>query len=597
MSLRIDAFRAKLDPYGVKIDSVLIEFMGFDRRSIFRPHENCFPQGYGPLRKALEERGVRLALWLALNGTGLDTEWGAQQGYERSNGPFQGYDGYFCLAGPKYKAALGESLRSIIREGNISYFKHDYQQMQCSGEAHGHPPTARHGFEANLDATLELLAYERELQPGILLNPTGYVWLSPWWLMHANYMWMGTSDSGNTRTWPELSSRSGEMLYRDGHFFKVYRKWHHQVPVSAFMTHALSRSKGRIEWNEGGDQETLREWSDSLMMIYGRGLQLTDCYLTPSILSEEFWQALGEATRWWQENHRLLENVTMVGGDPRHGQAYGYAHWQDQRAILCLRNPDIHEQTIRVPFDKSVRFRGDMGQPYRGRVIYPYVEQLPTQFASGKPLLFAVPGHTVMMVELQPGAATPVMPADCADLINGEGTVAVEEQERGKGTVRLSVQVPGEAMTRCDLLLMLRTNAKLPEFTSITVDGQPAQVRTREGAADLTTEMAENKGEEAPAATTDTTYWSIQSIDLMPFAGKTANLVATMSGSHACRNFIQDAKRGDAPFILEAWVAADRPVSASPVPPEILPPTFWHNFRRQTVCLLSHRITPVPLHH
>ena len=170
--------------------------VGVDPKSVFSLRKELFPQGYAPLHKALDERGTQLGLWLPLNGTGLGTEWGARQGYERSNGPFQDLQGYFCLAAPKYNAALRQRLKRIISEGNIAYFKHDFVQLQCSAEGHGHLPTIRHGFEANLDATLKLMAYESELQPGILLDPTSYVWYSPGWLMHANYIWMGRSDRG-----------------------------------------------------------------------------------------------------------------------------------------------------------------------------------------------------------------------------------------------------------------------------------------------------------------------------------------------------------------------------------------------------------------
>ena len=51
------------------------------------------------------------------------------------------------------------------------------------------------------------------------------------------------------------------------------------------------------------------------------------------------------------------------------------------------------------------------------------------------------------------------------------------------------------------------------------------------------------------------------------------------------------------PFILEAWVVADRPVAAPAAPSQSLPPGFWQNYQRQTTRLLSSSLSLVPLHH
>jgi hypothetical protein len=582
-----NGIQSQLEPYGVKADTLVLESFGFDPQTIYRPRKDWFPQGYTPLRKWLEERGTRLGLWLPLNGERLRTKWGVQQGYEESNGPFPSAYGYFCLAGSRYNSALRESLKQIIRDGNIAYFKHDYQQMQCSAPGHGHLPTGRHGFEANLDATLDLMAFERELQPGLLMSATGYVWHSPWWLMHSNHVYFDYArDAAWFKMWPQLAPREWEMTYKDDIFFQKARKWRHLVPVSACLTQALYRGRRS---NTGGKDETLREWSDAIMMIYGRGLQLMDPSLTASLIPADFWRALGEATRWWRANSQTLEKVVMIGGSPRQGQVHGYSHWAGDRGIVCLRNPDVREQAIRVPFDKSVLYRGKEGLPFRGRVIYPYVEDLATQFRSGEPILLGVPGYTVMIFELEPGLASPVTPTEIPMPIEGQGTVeapyevvyegdnAVRELKFPKGgKVNVKVQVPDEEMNRCDLFLLARCNGKLPNLTRITLNGQPTQVRTAEGG-----DVPIDDREETSWMETEGGNWSIQSIDLRSLKGGSAEIVADLP-------VIEIA------FTLEAWVIADRPVKPQPVPERILPPVFWHAFRRQTVRLLYHSIREIP---
>ena len=95
------------------------------------------------------------------------------------------------------------------------------------------------------------------------------------------------------------------------------------------------------------------------MMVYGRGLQMIELYVSPSTMDSQLWQIVGEATRWGQENQGVLGKSVMVGGDPNRGEVYGYAHWKGDRGILCLRNPDVREQAVGVPF-------GQVGLPPRG---------------------------------------------------------------------------------------------------------------------------------------------------------------------------------------------------------------------------------------
>ena len=509
---------------------------------------------------------------------------------------------------------MRETLKKAIREGNISYFKHDFMQVNCSAEGHAHLPTRRHGFEANLDAILALMDYERQLKPDILRAPTSYVWLSPWWLMHANYVYWGANDTGAVSTWPQLSPSEWEMNYHDGHLYKVLNKWRHQVSVSALVTQAFARHPQR----DTSAEESLREWADYAMMVCGRGLRLMDLYLEPEVPDEDwtkspgfyedpslaltatvsvqmppqFWQALGESIRWWQENVKVLGSTRMIGGNPRNGEVYGYVHWKDNRGIICLRNPHIAEQVIRIPFDKSMFYRGQADKPFRGRVIYPYVENLPDQFMSGKPILLGVPGYTVMLVELQPGQAPQVTPVEVASEIEGKGSVAPEERDWTKSpgfyddpslalTATVSVQVPDEEMNRCDLFLLVRSNGELPEFTAITLNGQPAKVRTVSGAGDMPTQWPRRAQR---LRDTETVNWSVRCMDLKEFHGKNVEMIAVSS-------------KNPVPFMVDVWVVADRPVEAPPHPQGSLPPLFWHNFRRQTVRLLSYCISHTPVHH
>lgn len=538
-----------LKPFGIKMDAFVPDDGWQDGKSIWMPRAHLYPGGFAPLRDALEARGSRLGIWMPLNGTNLDTAWGAGEGYEKSD-----RGGFYCLVGPKYNAAIREATRRIITQGNLAYYKHDFNTLRCTAEGHGHLPDDIHGHEANLDAELDLLAYERELQPDIFLNITSSVWLSPWWLEHADSVWMCAGDFGYDKTFPQLSHREWDMSYRDVHFYNVYHRQRRLVPVSAMMTHGIIHGK---YCRLGGEQETLREWSDCSVLYYGRGVQLKELYVTPEMMDRERWDILGAATRWAIEESELMNQVVMVGGSPAAGEVHGYVHWLGDRGLIVLRNPDVRARGIELAFDKSVRYRGAPEREFRGRVVYPFVEDLPTRFVSGRPAAFEVPGCSVLVVELQPGAASAAEPLAVPALTGATASAELDEQRTGR--IHLRVQVPDEDMQRCDLYLITRGAGKGLSFTSLTLNGEPATPR----------------GSEGPA-------WALQSLDLRPLRGTEAVVEATLPGG------------GQEPFSspdvsVSAWLVADRPVAerAAPDAERFLPVPISAGYRRQTTELLA----------
>lgn len=517
-----------------------------DPESIWQPRPNLYPDGFAPLSHALEQRGTRLGIWMPFNGFNLDVDWGVQQGYAKSN---QGR--YYCLVAPKYHAAIEEVCRRLIRQGNIAYFKHDFNQLRCSEAGHGHLPNERHGHEANLDVELQLLALERQLQPDVFLNVTSYVWHSPWWLQHADTIWMAAGDFGYNQDWPQLAPREWAMSYRDAHFYKLYKEQHVLVPLSAMMTHGIIHGRYQLL---GGEDETMREWSDYVVMYYGRGVQLMEWYITPSLMTPQRWEILGRATRWAIENKDVLENVILVGGDPRRGRPYGYVHWKNDRGLLVLRNPDVREQVINLSFDKSVRYRGPLDQPFKGRVIYPFVQDLDTQFRSGAAITMQLPGYSVIVCELLPGSAPTATPVALPPA--PQSTARIVRPDKHTAQLRATIQVPDETMLRCDLYIFNHSRFGGPAGEPITLNDAYLTPRTAQGG-----------------------MWSIQSVDLMPQRGRTANVTLTLGA-------------GDSPFSrpadeVSAWLVMDRQVEASGDALENIPLPVAQGYRRQTDCILA----------
>ena len=138
-------------------------------------------------------------------------------------------------------------------------------------------------------------------------------------------------------------------------------------------------------------------------MYYARGTMVKELYLTLDLINEEMWEVLGRASGWAQRNQQRLKNTVIIGGDPGKGEIYGHISWIGPRAILTVRNPNRNAQTLTVPFDWTVYYRGAKSKAYRARAIYPFVEQMPWTLTSGEPFKVTVPGDTVIVYEIEPG--------------------------------------------------------------------------------------------------------------------------------------------------------------------------------------------------
>jgi len=293
----------------------------------------------------------------------------------------------------------------------------------------------------------------------------------------------------------------------------------------------------------GDAGDTLRDFADYVMMYYMRGLQLKEWYINPKVLSDQQWEVLGRATRWSEENQATLANAVFVGGDPAQGQAYGYVCWRGERGILSVRNPSPQEQGIAVPFDQSVWYRGPSGKDFRARMVYPYQADLGLRFHSGQPLTLTVPGYSVMVMHLEPGVAGAAGPVPQPI----KATRVVRETNGNAWVAR--VDLPDEAMQRCELLLTAQRRGGKPSIPPMKLNGQVVE--------------AERKAVG--------TGWEMRGFDLRASRGKTVEIS------------VDKEPKAD----NEVWLVLDRPVtSAAPDNDPRLPRPVAQGYARQTVALM-----------
>jgi hypothetical protein len=538
--------RDALAPYGVKINAMVPDHGWQNNASIYSPKSNHFPNGWTDVAKlnlALEKEGTRLGIWLSLNGYNSDTKWGADQGYRpaQRNSNFSRYGTYYALAEPKYNMALREAITHLLRDCRVNYFKHDFNNM-CDLNPTGQPQTERHGHETEVDAVLELLAFERSLNPDVYLNMTNFIWFSPWWLQHCDTLWMLAGDDGLHLRQPDISTLAMSSLYRDVHLYKAWGLGVDRplVPISSLMTHGIIYTKSRY----GKVKDSIREFADYVMMYYVRGVNLKEWYFTPDIMNSDHWRAVGTITRWAEENHATLANAVLIGADPNSGNPFGYVSWDGDHGILAVRNTRPGESEISLPFDQSTLFRGEKGREFHAIVSYPYQAEWPGTFRSGEPMKLKVPGYSLLVMNLKPGTnKTP-------------GNFSLPDIKWSGG--RLTV--PADPMQRCELLVYpSETNSS----AEILVDGQaikPSRFQ-KQFKANITCR--------------------VDAYDLLSYRGKDIQLTITEDAKTT-----DDTKETGVRESTEVWLVIDRAVPDQPANIDVrLPWPIAQGYRRQTMRL------------
>ncbi|HIE50950.1 MAG TPA: hypothetical protein EYP85_04260 [Armatimonadetes bacterium] len=488
---------------GPGLDAVVVDDGWQNRQSIWGVDRQQLPQGWKPLTDGLEALGTHLGLWLPLTATAhnLDVAWGAAQGYEVGNH-------HYCLAGPRYRAALQERLREYILHDRVVYFKHDFNNFRCEAAGHGHLPAHPYGFEAGVDGALAVYEFMRNLRPDLYLNPSGGMWLSPWWLRWVDTVWMQfCRDFGWDNQVPAWEPRDRAMTYRDGKLWRNLRAHRFQFPVSAVMT--IGIIDGQLN-RLGGEHEPFDRWANNVILNLGRGSMLKELYLTPARLDEARWRVLAEALAWAEANQKVLAQGEMLPGNPEAGEVYGYAHFSAGHGFVCLRNPSLEAQ--RVTINLAAWTEPGSG-PFVVQTLYPYRFVQGLKVAATDTLTLTLGPYETQLLSFTPRNQLPepaLVGCRASVAARGEGEttfhlwgepgerVEVEivggqrarqgvefgpsrPEPRGKvevigQTVRVRVNVPTLAEANYALLLLQQTPAPqpLPPSPVLTSDGQKA---------------------------------------------------------------------------------------------------------------------------
>ena len=534
---------------GIKVDGMVPDNGWQDRKSVWQPAQGAFPAGMQDLNKLSEtllSQGSSLGLWMAADGTTNDINWGVGQGYVKAqpNSYFKQYFAHYSLADEKYQRATMQQLATLSNETKVSYLKFDFNHLSHI------LPTDRHGHAGEF--TGFAIATQPARAKGVFINATNWTWHSPAWLNYADSVWLLAGDDGFNGNWPELSGRAQATTDRDVYFWRMWgdpadRPW---FPISNIMTHGIIRNaRGQMSF----PTDLPRDWSDHVLMHYGRGTLLREWYLSPASVTPDEWKALIAVHQWTEARKPDMINTCYVGGRPDDGHAYGYMGWSrdGQTGTLVARNPAAGPATLSVRLDATTFFAGKPGQAWHARMVYPYRMELATTYRGGETAEISIPGYETVALEFSPGEARgPVfrLAADSSHKVSGTGAQQ-----------KVAIKIADFISDRRELLLIGR-----PALPNLLINGQLVKpTRQRTGAINQYPGYARHGMLSAEAKP-----WQMAGYDLKSYGA----------------NFEIQIVPGESATTAEAWLLTERPFGGDEKP-KVTPLTFPGAMRHTTQLL------------
>jgi hypothetical protein len=290
-----------------------------------------------------------------------------------------------------------------MREHNVASWKLDGWVdggSVCGDRAHGHPVgvDGKYYLTASVEAWIEVFEAMRVQNPDVHINITCWTWLSPWFLMYVDSVWMNNArDQG----WSgEGTDRNQQLNYRDGRIYHLLKTNRTQFPLWGLFH--LDPIKQRIGYEHLSrsyqTSETIDEFRNYMYMTFSRGSGLAELYLAPSIMNEEEWQVTADALKWARKNFEALNRARMIGGDPDAGEVYGYSGWTSEKGVISLRNPSSETKTLQITLDRSTGVAPGSGTFLR-RIILPSVCSEVSQYSCGDTISVTISPFEVLVWE------------------------------------------------------------------------------------------------------------------------------------------------------------------------------------------------------
>ena len=379
--------------HGIRLDAFVLDD-GWDvYESDWVLRSAQFPHGLKPIADELRKTNTSLGMWLG--PTGGYSFHDRRMGWMKAHG-YEIVDDQLCLAGEKYSALFRKRVEDFVRDDGVGYFKWDGIQFVCNDPAHGHPVDI-YSRRAVLQSVMDKCRAVRAINPETFLNITSGTWLSPWWLQYANQIWMDGQDYGYADV-PSISPRDAAITYRDFVLYEDLRIKDLWFPVANMMTHGII--KGELE-KLGGENEPLDKFTNESLLYFARGVSMWEMYISPDLLTDREWDAMAQSMQWARDRFPVLATTTMVGGDPKARETYGYVHFRGNEGVIAARNPSIEPGSLDVTLAPSEGLDSAADSLVLERV-YPSRWISPSLTRAGATVTLPLEGYETAVYEIYP---------------------------------------------------------------------------------------------------------------------------------------------------------------------------------------------------
>jgi hypothetical protein len=385
---RVNAFGTELaKKRHVVMDSFLFDD-GWDNLDSLWGFNVGFPNGFTPIKSAAEQYGFGIGVWLS--------PWGGyskEKAHRLASADAQSFEkvkGGFALSGPTYYQRFEDACLAMMKNYGVNQFKFD-------GTGNANEVFPGSAFDSDFSAAIHLIDRLRQQDPSIYINLTTGTSPSPFWLRYADTIWRDGEDHSFAG---EGTKRQQWITYKDGQTYRAVVQKGPLYPLNSVMLHGIIYA----QWAEGLNADPGHDFADEVHAYFGSGTQLQEMYITPALLSQSDWDALGSAARWSRENASTLKDTHWLGGDPMQLEIYGWAAWSPQKGIITLRNPGNRKQSFALNAAKALELPSGATHDFQVRQLWGKSPVRDAELHGTSDMTLELEPFDVITIELKPVA-------------------------------------------------------------------------------------------------------------------------------------------------------------------------------------------------
>lgn len=368
-----------------------------------------FDQDFAAQRKVAADVKSRFGLWLS---PGVFFGANRQVAELRKKG-FEALDSWMSMAGPRYMQALEDRVVELQKQG-AGYFKFDglfgqlfTRDFEVHGAKYGLPEMPQLGTDgfksadgrlndpkfdelkiyyltAGSERLMQMFRKMAETDPDTYIAITNGAYLSPWWLMYVDIVWLiNSSDEAGGK------SRTAELVYRDSIYNDIWLKENTQFPMSSIFNHEPKKIK------TGESKDDFRRY---LYMNLSRGTGFVELYIKPTVLQPGDWDVLSEGLFWVEDVFPTFKRAQMHGGNPGAKEVYGFSGWDKPQGYISIHNPSDVAKPYAITLDRSLGLIPGSGPFLVSSPIDGCAEGLPTSCNFGDKLTLELKPREIRII-------------------------------------------------------------------------------------------------------------------------------------------------------------------------------------------------------